>query len=254
VLSDRPVRKPPPRLFAPPFDFWLMNRTEMSLAKDRLRTETDRAQPQQQNTPATFRCCRLLSQGLQWQDIDVDAWNAVRKRVFLRCHLYIKMIILPRQARDKQRESTQKRTRFCRLSQLVAESLTMTTAAAAAVVAAAVVVLVVVETITAAREKTAPIVRRGCCSRRRCWPSQCGRPPRASQSPSQSRQRALAAVAVAAAAAGAGRVGTSTLRCNMLTRAGLTAAAAAGAAQQQQQHLRSPPLSSRVQAQQRSSR
>ena len=112
VLSDRPVRKPPPRLFAPPFNFWLMNRTEMSLAKDRLRTETDRAQPQQQNTPATFRCCRLLSQGLQWQDIDVDAWNAVRKRVFLRCHLYIKMIILPRQARDKHSQNSKKSTVF----------------------------------------------------------------------------------------------------------------------------------------------
>ena len=37
-----------------------------------------------------------------------------RKRVLLRCHLYIEMIILPRQARDKHRESTQKRTRFCR--------------------------------------------------------------------------------------------------------------------------------------------
>ena len=37
--------------------------------------------------------------------------QAVRNRVFLR-HLYIKMIILPRQARDKHRESTQKRTRF----------------------------------------------------------------------------------------------------------------------------------------------
>ena len=32
--------------------------------------------------------------------------------VFLRCHLYIKMILLPRQARDKHRESTQKRGRF----------------------------------------------------------------------------------------------------------------------------------------------
>ena len=33
----------------------------------------------------------------------------VRKTHFLRCHLYIKTIILPRQARDKHRESTQKR-------------------------------------------------------------------------------------------------------------------------------------------------
>ena len=39
--------------------------------------------------------------------------RCVRKRVLLR-HLYIKMIVLPRQARDKHRESTQKRTRFCR--------------------------------------------------------------------------------------------------------------------------------------------
>ena len=35
----------------------------------------------------------------------------VRKRVFLR-HLYINAMILPRQARDKHRESTQKETRF----------------------------------------------------------------------------------------------------------------------------------------------
>jgi hypothetical protein len=41
---------------------------------------------------------------------------AVRKRVFLR-HLCIKLIIVPRQARDKHRESTQKRImRFCRHS------------------------------------------------------------------------------------------------------------------------------------------
>jgi hypothetical protein len=36
---------------------------------------------------------------------------AVRKTYFLR-HLYIKTIILPRQARDKHRESTQKRVTF----------------------------------------------------------------------------------------------------------------------------------------------
>ena len=35
----------------------------------------------------------------------------VRKRHFLR-HLYIKCIILPRQARDKHRESTPKKCRF----------------------------------------------------------------------------------------------------------------------------------------------
>jgi hypothetical protein len=34
---------------------------------------------------------------------------AVRKRVFLRCHLYIKMIFLPRQARDKHREKHSKK-------------------------------------------------------------------------------------------------------------------------------------------------
>ena len=39
---------------------------------------------------------------------------AVRKRHCLR-RLYLKTIILPRQARDKHREGTQKRTRFCRL-------------------------------------------------------------------------------------------------------------------------------------------
>jgi hypothetical protein len=46
---------------------------------------------------------------------DKQAGAAVRKRVFLRCHLYVKMIILPSQARDNPRESsTQKWTRFCR--------------------------------------------------------------------------------------------------------------------------------------------
>jgi hypothetical protein len=37
--------------------------------------------------------------------------NAGAKTGFLR-HLYIKMMILPRQARDKHRETTQKRDRF----------------------------------------------------------------------------------------------------------------------------------------------
>ena len=36
----------------------------------------------------------------------------VRKRVLLRHLIYIKTIILPRQARNKHRESTQKRTRY----------------------------------------------------------------------------------------------------------------------------------------------
>ena len=35
--------------------------------------------------------------------------TSVKKRHFLRCHLCIKCMILPRQARDKHRESTQKR-------------------------------------------------------------------------------------------------------------------------------------------------
>ena len=35
---------------------------------------------------------------------------AVKKRHFLRCHLYRKGIILPRQARDKHRESTEKKS------------------------------------------------------------------------------------------------------------------------------------------------
>ena len=41
----------------------------------------------------------------------VTALQEVRKRHFLR-HLYIKMLILPRQARDKHRESTQKKMPF----------------------------------------------------------------------------------------------------------------------------------------------
>ena len=45
---------------------------------------------------------------------DLSATNRrkkVRKRLFLR-HLYIKCIILPRQARDKHRENSKKRGRF----------------------------------------------------------------------------------------------------------------------------------------------
>ena len=41
--------------------------------------------------------------------LPIEYFNAGEKRHFLRCHLYIKCIILPRQARDKHRESTQKR-------------------------------------------------------------------------------------------------------------------------------------------------
>ena len=39
---------------------------------------------------------------------------AVKKRHFLRCHLYRKGIILPRQARDKHREHSKKEWRFLR--------------------------------------------------------------------------------------------------------------------------------------------
>jgi hypothetical protein len=42
------------------------------------------------------------SEGLPWCE----------KRHFLKRHLYIKVIFLPRQARDKHRESTQKRCRY----------------------------------------------------------------------------------------------------------------------------------------------
>jgi hypothetical protein len=36
----------------------------------------------------------------------------LRKTAFLRCHLYIKTIILPRQARDKHRENSKKDVPF----------------------------------------------------------------------------------------------------------------------------------------------
>jgi hypothetical protein len=48
-------------------------------------------------------------------DCDSDDNDEVRKRHFLR-HLYIKCIILPRQARDKYRESTQKSAVFSQAS------------------------------------------------------------------------------------------------------------------------------------------
>eukprot|EP01046_Picozoa_sp_COSAG06_P052592 COSAG06_NODE_8872_length_2044_cov_2.738303_3_plen_102_part_00 len=40
-----------------------------------------------------------------------------RNATFLRCHFYIKCIIIPRQARDKHRETTPKKEwrRFCRI-------------------------------------------------------------------------------------------------------------------------------------------
>jgi hypothetical protein len=44
----------------------------------------------------------------------------VGKRHFLRCHLYIKCIILPRQARDKHRENSKKEWRFLRAQGLMA--------------------------------------------------------------------------------------------------------------------------------------
>jgi hypothetical protein len=43
---------------------------------------------------------------------DGRCYRQVRKRVFLRSHFILNMIILPRQARDKHRESTQKRVVF----------------------------------------------------------------------------------------------------------------------------------------------
>ena len=45
---------------------------------------------------------------LDWKSGQPNAKYWVKKRHFLRCHLYVKCIILPRQARDKHRESTQK--------------------------------------------------------------------------------------------------------------------------------------------------
>jgi hypothetical protein len=48
-------------------------------------------------------------------DCDSDDNDEVRKRHFLR-HLYIKCIILPRQARDKHRQSTQKSAVFSQAS------------------------------------------------------------------------------------------------------------------------------------------
>jgi hypothetical protein len=51
-------------------------------------------------------------------EADVDQQDgrveAVRKRVAFLSHLYIKVIFLPRQARDKHRENTQKKMPFCR--------------------------------------------------------------------------------------------------------------------------------------------
>jgi hypothetical protein len=43
-----------------------------------------------------------------------NAPTQVEKRHLLRSHLYIKMMILPRQARDKGKEALKKRVPFCR--------------------------------------------------------------------------------------------------------------------------------------------
>jgi hypothetical protein len=53
-----------------------------------------------------------LDGGVTWQSA-----GAVRKRHFLR-HLYIKCIILPRQARDKHRENSKKSAVFPQVSAL----------------------------------------------------------------------------------------------------------------------------------------
>jgi hypothetical protein len=48
----------------------------------------------------------------RWLEICVRGFRC-EKRHFLRCHLYRKTNILPRQARDKHRGSTQTRVAFC---------------------------------------------------------------------------------------------------------------------------------------------
>jgi hypothetical protein len=54
------------------------------------------------------RPCRAGGEELErWLRVAARHAGRLRKRVFL-SHLYIKMITLPRQARDKHRESTQK--------------------------------------------------------------------------------------------------------------------------------------------------
>ena len=63
------------------------------------------------NLLSQYRDVNLLPGAVKYGDLPsllaLCAPTPVRKRVFLR-HLYIKMITLPRQARDKHRESTQK--------------------------------------------------------------------------------------------------------------------------------------------------
>jgi hypothetical protein len=54
----------------------------------------------------------IADEGVHPAGEEVPAECRCEKRHFLRCHLYIKTIILPRQARDNHRESTQKRVAF----------------------------------------------------------------------------------------------------------------------------------------------
>ena len=54
----------------------------------------------------------VVNQVLKQTILLTTPWLKVKQRVFL-SHLYIKCIFLPRQARDKHRESTQKRQLFC---------------------------------------------------------------------------------------------------------------------------------------------
>ena len=51
---------------------------------------------------------------LHAKDEELRTQLEVKKRHFLRCHLYIKCIILPRQARDKHRENSKTEWRFLR--------------------------------------------------------------------------------------------------------------------------------------------
>jgi hypothetical protein len=62
-----------------------------------------------QDTEACFVFCKKVRRiSIRLSCARPAIQGQVRKRHFLRCHLYIKCIILPRQARDKHRENSKK--------------------------------------------------------------------------------------------------------------------------------------------------
>ena len=90
------------------------NADALQLCRVLVLMQTDHL-PRQAQTDANALNCkrRFVCTGTAGNELNFHSWfdPTGAKRHFL-CHSYIKCIILPRQARDKHRESTQKRVAF----------------------------------------------------------------------------------------------------------------------------------------------